>query len=232
MQQPCTALAVPFVNAEGGRRWPADREVGRARVCPSHYRHIFAWGGKPVQRLELQFYAFFMVVVSGMALGFLFDLLRALRGHYRPAWWLGALADLLFWGVATVALGGGLFFGNWGDIRFYVLVGLLLGLGLYYWLASPVVVSLVRLLLQLITWVVDLVAAILRRLIWVPLLFLVGLLGGLLKGAWGVIARLMGWLARPLVGPFRWLKLHYLLTKRRVKRRLRHWLLGSPRHRR
>lgn len=181
-----------------------------------------------------------MVVLSGIGLGFLFDLLRALRGYYRPNRWVGAAGDLLFWGAATLVVASGLFFGNWGEFRFYVLVSLLLGLGLYYWLASPVVLGLATGLLRLITWLLDLVWMLLLKLIWAPLVALASLLFGagrilwgwiraLLDGIWHGLEAVGGWLLYPLIGPYRCVKLHYLLTKRKVKRALRRWLLGGPR---
>jgi spore cortex biosynthesis protein YabQ len=193
-----------------------------------------------LQRLDLQFYAFFMILLCGAVLGLLFDLLRVARGHYQPNRLIAALADLLFWSVATVALSGALFYGNWGELRFYVLVGLLLGLGLYYWLASPLVMDMARLVLRVLEWLANLVATLVLKLVWAPLVWIAGLLwSGLLTlwrwlqalgvGLWRLLIRLGGWLLTPLIGPYRFMKLHYLLTKRRWKRRLRHWLLGPPR---
>lgn len=196
-----------------------------------------------LQRLDLQFYSFFAVVLCGAVLGLLFDLLRAVRYHYRPNRWLGALSDLLFWAVATAALSGALFYGNWGEIRFYVLVGILLGLGLYYWLASPVILHVAGLIIALLEWFVNFCITLVLRLVWAPLMALVGALWGavlillrwtraLVTGLWQGAGQLLGWIWRPLIGPYRCFRLHYLLTKRRVKRRLRHWLLGPPRPRR
>lgn len=196
-----------------------------------------------LQRLDLQFYSFFAVVLCGAALGLLFDLLRAVRYHFRPNRWLGALGDLLFWAIATVALSGALFYGNWGEIRFYVLVGLLLGIGLYYWLASPVILHLAGLIIAVFEWFINLCITLVHRLVWAPLMALAGVLWGavliLLRwssalgtGLWQGVGQLLGWTWRPLIGPYRCFRLHYLLTKRRVKRRLRLWLLGPSRPRR
>jgi len=192
-----------------------------------------------VQRLELQFYAFFVVVLSGVALGLLFDLLRALRGYYRPNRLVSAVGDLLFWGAATLVFGSGLFLGNWGEFRFYVLVALLIGLGLYYWLASPVFLGLAHVVLLAITWVLDFIWMLVQKLLWAPIVALATLLWRLGCTLWGwLLALLMAlwrlgnllgsWLLQPLVRPYRCLKLHYLLLKRRVKRTLRHWLFGPP----
>lgn len=183
-----------------------------------------------------------MILLCGAALGLLFDLLRTARGYYRPSPWVAAAADLLFWIVATVALSGGLFYGNWGEVRFYVLVALLLGVGFYYWLASPVLTQLVRLLFRLIGWLIHLVTMLILKLIWAPILALGGLLWATVRvlwrwllalatGIWRGLDWLSGLLLRPFVGPYRLLKLHYLLTKRRWRRTLRRWLFG-PKHRR
>jgi spore cortex biosynthesis protein YabQ len=196
-----------------------------------------------LQRLDLQFYSFFTIILCGAVLGLLFDLLRVTRRYYQPNWLAGAAEDLLFWAVATAALAGGLFYGNWGELRFYVLVGLLLGLGLYSWLASPFVRALMLLVLRLLGWLVHLAVMLIIKLVWAPLLALIGLLWAgvtvlwrwmlaLSTGIWHGLEYLLGWLAQPLVGPYRLFKLHYLLRKRRFKRRLRHWLLGPPKHRR
>ncbi|HWH68489.1 MAG TPA: spore cortex biosynthesis protein YabQ [Candidatus Sulfotelmatobacter sp.] len=192
-----------------------------------------------MQRLDLQFYGFFMNVLCGAVLGTLFDLLRVARGHYRPNLVLAAAADLLFWGVATLALSSALFYGNWGEIRFYVVVALLMGIGMYYWLASPVVQAVYRAVIGALEWMADLIATLIMRLIVGPVVWIAGLawagaqtlarwVMALGKWLWRLLERLGGWLLTPLIGPYRFMKLHYLLTKRRLKRRLRHWLLGPP----
>ena len=171
-------------------------------------------------RMELQFYALFITVLSGIGVGLLFDLLRAVRRFLRPGPLLAALGDLLFWGAATAMVGTGLFLGNWGEYRLYVLVGLLIGLLLYYALASPTVLWLADGLLRAVAWALHLLWELFLRLLWLPLLALAGLLQ---RGAqWSG-----SWLARQLRGPYRWLRLHYLLTKRRVRRALRRWLRGQ-----
>jgi len=196
-----------------------------------------------LQRLDLQFYAFFMVILCGAVLGLLFDLFRVARRHYSLNWFLGALSDLLYWGVATVALAGALFYGNWGELRLYVVIGLLLGVGLYYWLASSLVAGLADLVLSTLDWLANLLVQLVLRLVWAPLVAVAGFIWATLRwvaswllrvldGLWRLLVVVAGWLLEPLVGPYRFMKLHYLLTKRRLKRRLRHWLLGPPRPRR
>ncbi len=187
--------------------------------------------------MELQFYAFFMVVLSGVALGLLFDLLRAMRGYYRPNRWVAAIGDLLFWGAAVVVFASGLFLGNWGDFRFYVLVALCAGLGLYYWLASPVLLALMHMILRLVTWLLDFVWLLVLKLVWVPVLAFISLLWRIALTLWDWTYRLLNlvwnlldlvghWLSRPLIKPLRCVKLRYLLLKRKVRRKLRRLFMG------
>ncbi|MBY6276508.1 MAG: spore cortex biosynthesis protein YabQ [Symbiobacterium thermophilum] len=170
-------------------------------------------------RMELQFYALFMTVLSGIGVGLLFDLLRAVRRFLRPGPLLAALGDLLFWGAATAMVGTGLFLGNWGEYRFYVLVGLLTGLVLHFALASPAVLWLADRLLHAVAWALKVLWELAMRLIWFPLQAVAAVLWRLGRG-------LGTWLGRRLRGPYRWLRLRYLLARRRLRRAWRRWFRG------
>lgn len=183
-------------------------------------------------RLDWQFYAFFMVVLSGAFLAFQFDLLRVLRWFLRPGRLVSAGTDLLFWVVATLALTSGLFMANWAELRFYVVVGILIGIGLYFWLASRVVVYLLRLVVQAVISLVSVVLTILYRMLWLPLVAVAGFVAALGRTLWNgllggarvclhVLQRISWLVGRPLVGPFRCVRLHYLRLLRRWRRRFR-----------
>jgi spore cortex biosynthesis protein YabQ len=170
-------------------------------------------------------------------MGVVYEFLRVGRAYYQPGLVAGAMVDLIFWAAGAAFLGAGLFLGNWGATRVYVLVSLLVGLAMYFALAAPVVSRVIWAGLRFLDWLWDMLVALAYYLVWRPLCWLVGLglalfmrvwrlLQGLLKGA----LRLLEWLFRPLIRrPYRFLRLHYLLTKRRIKRWLRHKLLGRPR---
>ncbi len=183
-------------------------------------------------RLDLQFYAFFVTVLCGAVLGLLFDVLRSMRRHYRPNIVTGSAADLLFWLVATGALAAGMFFANWAELRLYVAVGLGLGVGLYLWLASPIVRYVLSLLIRFAEWIAATLVMLFMRLIWGPLKALALLLWSALQilagwvmavcvFIWRLLGRAAWLLLRPLRGPYRCVKLQYLLLKRRLRRRFR-----------
>jgi spore cortex biosynthesis protein YabQ len=89
--------------------------------------------------LAVQLYTFLVVVLTGIALSFCFDLYHAWRALVRLRGIWGDAADLGFgvFGAALVAVG--LFLSNWGELRLYVFLGLALGATIYHALASPVV---------------------------------------------------------------------------------------------
>ena len=83
--------------------------------------------------MDLQFYAFFVMVLAGVALGLGYDTYRAFRAICRPNGWIGAAADLLFGLWAFFLFGSALLLGNWGDLRVYVAVGVGIGLAFYHY---------------------------------------------------------------------------------------------------
>lgn len=188
--------------------------------------------------MDLQFYSFFLVILTGIALGLLFDLVRSFRFQWRPGIWVGAVYDFLFWLLATLALAVGLFYGNWGEIRFYVVVGVLIGLLLYEWMASFVMLAILRWILTCLersikfsSWIIWTPLLFAVRFLWEALYTLFTWFQALLDGVWRVLLFPVGWLLRPLNGPYRCLRLYYLLAKRRWKRLLRH-RLGLPKQKR
>lgn len=81
--------------------------------------------------LTSQFYAFLITILAGVTIGILFDFYRVTRGLVRPRKVFTNLGDLAFWAIATLVVFFLLLVGNWGEIRFYVLIGVLAGISLY-----------------------------------------------------------------------------------------------------
>ncbi|MGI6038263.1 MAG: spore cortex biosynthesis protein YabQ [Limnochordia bacterium] len=84
-----------------------------------------------MESLTTQMTSFLIVIFAGLLLGCLFDIYRVFRGLLRPGALLTPILDLLFWAVATPAVFLLLLTSNWGELRFYVFLGMGLGLFLY-----------------------------------------------------------------------------------------------------
>lgn len=86
--------------------------------------------------LTSQVLTFVMTIVTGILLGALFDCYRVLRSTFNPQAFMTWLTDLLYWLIATGVVFVSLVLSNWGELRFYVFIGILGGLGVYYkWLS-------------------------------------------------------------------------------------------------
>jgi len=74
---------------------------------------------------------FFFVTVWGNCVGLLFDCYRLCRQVWRPGYWGTSLGDIVFWLVVTVFTYFSLMLLTWGEVRFYVFLGMGLGFFIY-----------------------------------------------------------------------------------------------------
>jgi len=88
--------------------------------------------GGPALSLETQFAVFLLSIVIGTGAAFLFDFYRVARLSLRLGRWGTGVGDLLAWMVLTVVVFGLLLPANWGEVRWYVLLGLGAGALLYH----------------------------------------------------------------------------------------------------
>lgn len=93
---------------------------------------------------------FLLIAATGIFLGVLFDTYRVLRRHFRPPWFVTSLTDLIYCLLASAIAFVALLSGNWGELRFYVYIALLIGIATYYRLASRHVMKFIIALLVLI----------------------------------------------------------------------------------
>lgn len=99
--------------------------------------------------LELQLYVFALMLLTGMALGLIFDIYRVLRGLIRLRGLVGDVGDLLVWLLVAPLILVGVLLASWGELRAYIFIGLALGAGLYFFLAGAFVRWTLRYLLAL-----------------------------------------------------------------------------------
>ncbi|KNZ68892.1 spore cortex biosynthesis protein YabQ [Thermincola ferriacetica] len=143
-----------------------------------------------MQNLSTQLFAFGVTVCGGFLLGLLFDFYRVARGVIRPKKIITHLGDLIFWIISTFIIFLFLLLGNWGEIRLYVFIGLLLGSTIYLKIFSSRVIKTILLIIKAIRTIkLEIVKVVLflyrivgypvnliRRVVLIP----VGLIGSLL----------------------------------------------------
>lgn len=111
-----------------------------------------------METLGVQLYSFGIVMLAGISLGVMFDCFRVIRGLLRPGLLSTLLLDLLFWAICTPVLVLYLLLANWGELRGYVIIGLILGFFFYKLFLGQTV-------LALLLWAVRSVSGLLNFLI-------------------------------------------------------------------
>lgn len=131
--------------------------------------------------LQGQTILFLLCIALGGGMGLLYDALRLLRRLLpHPTLWI-QLEDALYWLASLWFVFAVLLRQNHGEIRFFIVLGLLGGLGLYAMTLSRLVMAVGIGVLQICKKVVFLILEIILtpfRLLWLPLRRPVTKLGG------------------------------------------------------
>jgi spore cortex biosynthesis protein YabQ len=121
--------------------------------------------------LQRQVYVFAVTLAAGMILGILYDIYRVLRQKFRPQRIMTGLSDLLYWLSATLVVFLALVASNWGELRFYVYLGLVGGVGVYYRFCSRFVLFGVMGFVRFITAGMRVVRCFARLILIRPVVF-------------------------------------------------------------
>lgn len=126
---------------------------------------------------------FLQMVGVGVGVAVFFDSLRALRRVFKhPNFWV-QVEDLLFWAVTTLSILYVVLNHAGGALRFFYLLGMVLGGVGYFMTASPWVMGL---FVWLLRWKVRVCYWLMRVLVWLvsPVVSLLQHTGRLLKRRW------------------------------------------------
>ncbi|WNQ11684.1 spore cortex biosynthesis protein YabQ [Paenibacillus aurantius] len=188
--------------------------------------------------LQTQFVTMGMMFLSGLALGVVFDTYRVLTGQLRMPLWLISLFDLVYWAGSTLFVFRMLYYSNQGDLRFYVFLGLAVGVTFHYWFLSRPVIRLVLLLIKLVRWLARMIRRTFELVVVKPIILLYRLVK-ILAGFVLVLAvflyriviqllypiwKLLRWMTSPL-----WKRLSWPLWMKRWLTRSREWVAGMIR---
>ncbi|MFU1796711.1 spore cortex biosynthesis protein YabQ [Paenibacillus azoreducens] len=128
---------------------------------------------------QIQWMTLLWMLFSGTALGLAYDSYRVLSGQLRfPRWTLHVL-DLFYWCGAAIFVFRMLYVNNYGQLRFYVFVGLFIGVWLYFLFLSVTTQRFVVMLIKVVRYIIDLLKRLFRLTVWTPVRLLLKLLKGL-----------------------------------------------------
>ena len=111
----------------------------------------------------LQLYNFFIFIILGMLVAFIFDFFRALRKTFKTNDVITYIEDILFWIISGFLIMSSIFKFNDGEIRFYLFVGLLLGIFIYIILLTKLINKILEILMKPIKGVLNIIISIFKR---------------------------------------------------------------------
>lgn len=87
-----------------------------------------------------QAYLFLIFVLNGLLIGFLFDIFRILRISFKTKDFVTYIEDILFWIITGAIVLYSIFIFNNGEIRFFIFLGIIIGVILYItWFSTYIV---------------------------------------------------------------------------------------------
>ncbi len=79
----------------------------------------------------LQLYNFFIFIVLGLIVSFIFDIFRILRKKFNTNNIITYIEDVLFWIISGFLIISAVFKFNNGELRLYLFLGILIGIVMY-----------------------------------------------------------------------------------------------------
>lgn len=130
-----------------------------------------------------QAYIFFIFIINGILIAFIFDLFRISRKTLKTPDWLTYMEDISFWLISCIILAYSIYTYNNGEIRFYMFIGLLIGAIIYIITISKYIIKIfmniinkIKHILQLLTKCIIYPLKVMikwgRRLLFKPIYFI------------------------------------------------------------
>lgn len=105
-----------------------------------------------------QEYMLAVSIMAGMLLGSMWDIYRLLRHYIKPGPFGTAIGDLIYW-LTSIYIGITLIFDlSYGNVRFFILMGFMIGALLYFYGIS-------RYILKLLIYIVDKILNVIKKTI-------------------------------------------------------------------
>ena len=89
-----------------------------------------------------QIYLFLIFIVNGIIIGILFDFFRILRKSFKTSDFITYFEDFLFWILTGFSILYFVFIFNNGEIRLFMLLGIILGIILYMLIFSSIFIKI------------------------------------------------------------------------------------------
>lgn len=97
--------------------------------------------------VEDQALIFIVFTFTGILLGILFDFFRVFRRTFNTIDFITYLEDILYWILAGIIVLYNIWFFNNGEIRFFMIIGIIMGAIIYSLLFSPILIKIETMIL-------------------------------------------------------------------------------------
>lgn len=91
--------------------------------------------------IQNQLFSFFIYVIVGILLGFIFDIFRALRKSIKNSTVATNIEDILFVIISFIIIAMVVQIVSKGELRFYILLGIILGILIYFLSVSKYIIT-------------------------------------------------------------------------------------------
>lgn len=164
--------------------------------------------------LQTQWLTLLWMFASGGILGIAFDSYRVVSGQFRFPRWTIHVLDMIYWLISSLFVFRALYHANQGQLRFYVFLGLFIGVWIYFLFLSVLTERFMVMLIKIVKWVYGVVVRITQIFVITPILWLFKLMKWLLGLTWVVLLflgritlspvwRLVAWVGRPIIKKLR-----------------------------
>ena len=116
--------------------------------------------------MQTQAYAFLIFVLNGILIGILFDIFRIFRKSFKTFDIVTYIEDCMFWIISGLLLLYSIFKFNNGEIRLYILIGVILGVSLYMLIFS-------KMFINTSVCIIKIIKRIFNIIIIIPIKFLI-----------------------------------------------------------
>lgn len=124
-----------------------------------------------------QAYIFLIFVLNGIIIGLLFDFFRILRISFKTKDFVTYIEDFIFWILTGIILLYSIFIFNNGEIRFFMFLGIIIGIILYMLIASKYIikfsVKIIDFIKKLIEIPINLIIKISKKIFFRPISFII-----------------------------------------------------------
>lgn len=122
--------------------------------------------------VETEIKLFAIYFITGVLLSILFDIFRASRKNNKTSNIATCIQDIIFWLIAFIIIIIVMFKSNNFEIRFYLVIALVLGSILYYLTISKIVININTRVIKIIKNMFSIFKKIFLKIIGRPILFI------------------------------------------------------------